>query len=905
MEDLDIIISSGEQVEKIHSLTPMQKGMLYHLLLDHRSQAYFEQLVFTLEGRLNLAYLNTALNKLIEKYEILRTAFFYEKLSTFKQAVVKERTISVNYEDISRLDDRGKEIFLEHFKDEDRARGFDLTKDCLVRVSVIKIGRRKYQLLYSFHHIIMDGWCTGLLMKDAAEIYAALSAGRQVTLDSTEPYSGYLKWLDQQDQEAAMDYWSRYLEGYEQEAEIPHFYSNGDAGYRRMNTSIQLSKEVTSGLKQAADKNRLSLNALIQTAWGVLLQKYNHSGDVVFGSIISGRQCEVADIDKMVGLFINAVPVRVRGKKSTPFLALAQQINHDFYEANTSYGYCSLADLQALTSMKGKLINHMVVFENYPLEKLAGAEDGVRAALNITSIEAFEQTHYDFGVVVLPGEELTFEFTYNGNVYSGEIIDLIGRNLCNILNAAASDPTVRIGDISGITEQERNLVLSGFNNTNSEYLVDKSLQQLFQEQAEKSPDQVAAVFQDKQLTYKELNEQANRLARALLERGVGNNSIAALLLEPSENLLVGILGVLKAGSSFFPIDEEAPVTRIGNILKDSQAKILISNSKLIQTLDDDIDIECLDIGDESLYGGQDSSNLQASYDLEDAVYVIYTSGTTGNPKGVSIRNQSLANYAGWAVRELNLDASSRSLITSKYSFDLCYTSIFPVLVCGGAVHVIPKEGYLNPPELLEYVQQNQISYLKMTPTLFSTLMDYESIWRSCTGLKTVILGGERLSMQNVMKLAKECPWIRFMNHYGPTESTIGCIAHYIDLDNLHEGMLYRQIGRPITNTKVYIVDSANEVVPIGVTGEVCISGMGLAKGYLHNEALTEEKFVNNPFLEGTRMYKTGDLGRWRPDGSIEYLGRQDNQIKIRGFRIEIGEIEQQLLKQQAIKEAVV
>ncbi|OKP97904.1 non-ribosomal peptide synthetase [Paenibacillus sp. P46E] len=905
LEDLAVILSSGEPVEKIHSLTPMQEGMLYHLLLDHRSQAYFEQLMFTLEGKLNLSHLNTTLNKLIEKYEILRTAFFYEELSTFKQAVMKERTISVNYEDISHLDDNAKETFIEHYKDEDRARGFDLTKDCLIRVSVMKISRRRYQLLYSFHHIIMDGWCTGLLMKDAAEIYTALCKGQQLILDSTEPYSKYLKWLDQQDQDAAIRYWSQYLDGYEQEAGIPRFHTDRESVYQRRKATLQLSKEVTTRLKHAAEKNRLTLNALVQTAWGVLLQKYNHSEDVVFGSIISGRQCEVADIDKMVGLFINAVPVRVKGDKSVSFLALAQQINNDFYEANTSYGYSSLADLQALTSMKGNLINHMVVYENYPLDKPAGAEDGSKAVLNITGIEAFEQTHYDFGIVVLPGEELTFEFTYNGYVYNEEIIGLISSNLGNILDLAASDLTVKIGDISGITEQERNRILSRFNNTNSEYLVDKSLQQLFQEQAEKSPDQVAVVFQDKQLTYKELNEKANRLARALLERGVGRNSIAALLLEPSENLLVGMLGVLKAGSAFLPMDEEAPGSRIGNILNDSQAKVLISTSRLIETLEGEIDIECLDIGDEALYEGQESSNVRTAYDLGDGVYVIYTSGTTGNPKGVSIRNQSLANYVRWAGQELNLNSSSRSLVTSKYSFDLCYTSIFPVLACGGELHVIPKESYLNPPELLEYVQQNQISYLKMTPTLFSTLMDYDSLWRSCADMKTIILGGERLSIQNVMKLAKECPWMKFMNHYGPTESTIGCIAHYMDLDNVHEGALYRQIGRPITNTKVYIVDPANQIVPIGATGEICISGMGLAKGYLYNETLTEEKFVNNPFLQGAKMYKTGDLGRWRPDGSIEYFGRLDNQIKIRGFRIEIGEIEQQLLKQQVIKEAVV
>ncbi len=457
--------------------------------------------------------------------------------------------------------------------------------------------------------------------------------------------------------------------------------STKEDGFKNRKETFIVNERLTSTLKTVSENNHITLSALIQTAWGVVLQKYNNVNDVVFGAVISGRQCKVEGVERMVGLFINAIPLRVRGENDTKFITLAKQINNDVIKANTSYGYSSLADIQALTKMKGKLINHILVYENYPMdESLKNFNNKSHAELQVTDMEVFEQTNYDFGIVIIPGEKITIEITYNNYVYNEEIVNFVGRNLCHTLLQVANDPVRKLGEISVVNEEEKNKVLNEFNKKTPHYPVNKSIQELFQEQVEKTPDDVALVFEKKELTYKELNEKANKLARMLIEKGVGKNSIIALMVEPSEYLIIGMLGILKTGSAFLPIDNEIPKSRIKHILKDSQASIVISNSNLFE--DEDAYIEYLDVTDESLYAEQDSTNLETHYDLEAEVYVIYTSGTSGVPKGVSIKNKSLINYVLWACEQLKLDSASRSLVTSKYSFDLCYTSIFPVLMCG-------------------------------------------------------------------------------------------------------------------------------------------------------------------------------------------------------------------------------
>ncbi|WP_242954059.1 condensation domain-containing protein, partial [Clostridium puniceum] len=477
IEDLNKILSYERDIERIHSLAPMQEGMLYSLMFDKNSHAYFEQSVLALEGMLNVEILKDSINSLIEKHEILRTAFFYDDISKPKQAVLRKREIVVNYEDISNFNEEKKQEYIEEFKKTDRDRGFDLTKDCLIRVSVIKVEDNSYKLIYSFHHLIMDGWCTGIIMQEAIDMYKALCIGEKIVFEKTEPYSKYLEWLDKQDKSEALEYWKSYLNEYKQEAALPMLNKKSDS-FDNKEEIIILEKTMTSKLKGLAETNNITINSVIQAAWGILLQKYNNTNDVVFGSVISGRPSEVKDIEKMVGLFINTVSVRIKGERNTEFKDLAKKLNEDFIEANI-YNYCSLAEVQSLTDIKNKLINHIVVYENYPMDEIVMNSDNKKSKVNVTAFENFEQTNYDLGIIIIPGDELSIKITYNGNVYSKEIIKLIRDNLYNLLNSISLNPSVKLSELDMISVEEKNKLLNEFNK-NKEISSEKTIQELFE-----------------------------------------------------------------------------------------------------------------------------------------------------------------------------------------------------------------------------------------------------------------------------------------------------------------------------------------------------------------------------------------------------------------------------------------
>ncbi|WP_026883714.1 non-ribosomal peptide synthetase, partial [Clostridium akagii] len=903
IEDLEKILLRKRDIEKIHSLTPMQEGMLYNLISDKDSHAYFEQFDFKIEGNLNLYILTEVLNKIIEKHEILRTVFFYEGISKLKQAVLRKRETKIQYEDIRDLDEKNKKDYIEEFKNEDKDRGFDLENDCLIRVSAIRTGENKCRLVVSFHHIIMDGWSVGIVMKEMVEMYKALGDGKKIVMGETQAYNDYLLWLDKCNKSEALEYWKSYLNGYEKTVGFPQLSAHRE-GFEYKKSIKKVDEKLTSRLKNIAEKNNLTLNAIIQAAWGVLLQKYNNVDDVVFGTVISGRQVKVQNIENMVGLFINTVPLRVKSEGTSEFIELAKQVNADFISANAFYGYSSLAEVQALTKLRNNLINHKVVYENYPIdEKLLNFGEMDNSKEQIKSMEVFEQTNYDFGVAVMPYDSLDIEITYNGNKFDKEIIDSIQRNLICILENIALKPDIKVFEMEIVNSSEKNMLLEKFSRSKSEIVVYKTVQVLFEEQVRKTPDDVAVVFEYRKYTYRELNERANKLARVLIEKGITKNSIVALILEPSENIIISIISILKTGSAFLPIDEEFSKERIKNILEDSKVDFVVSNPGLIDNLG--LKYNYLNIEDEHLYDGKEASNLNIKYELEDNVYVIYTSGTTGKPKGVVIQNNALVNYILSINEKMKLNNKSKALLSSKYCFDLGYTVLFPTITSGGELHIVSKETYINSRKLINYVKKSHINYLKITPTLFSIMVDNCDELKKCVDLKLIILGGENLNIGDVNKVAKECNWIRFINHYGPTEATIGCITNEIDLKKIKDEKAYSVIGRPINNVKIYILNSANKLMPVGVPGELCISGMGLGREYINNNELTRKKFVDNPFCIGTKMYKTGDLARWLPDGNIEHMGRIDTQVKIRGFRIETSEIESQLLKQGGIKEAAV
>ena len=868
----------------------MQEGMLFHTMKDNDSYAYFEQIILSISGNINVDYLEESLNRLIEKYDILRTIFLYENVKQPMQVVLKERKTTIYYEDLTHMENDQKEAYIDSFIKQDRDKGFSLSRDLLIRLFVLKTGIDEYQLVISHHHIIMDGWCTGTVIQNLLKMYKSRLNGQPLLLERTSPYSLYLEWLDEQNGEEGQSYWQEYLQGYEQFTSVPRkqIEKNHTSNYQQRFT-FNLDKELTSKLSELTTTYKVTMNTLVQTIWGILLQRYNNVEDVVFGAVVSGRPPEIEGVEDIVGLFINTIPVRIQSNKQQTFSELLKQMQEKALNSEC-YNYLSLAEIQSKSTLSNQLIDHIMVFENYPLNNASLHQDPTEIGFSITDVELFEQTNYDFELEINYTEELSITIAYNLEMYSKEFVRNIASHIQQISETVVYHPNILLEEIDLVNETEKQQILVDFNCTELEYDKTKTIQDLFEEQVEKTPDEVAVVYEKQQLTYFKLNERANQLARVLRQHEVGKEQVVGILLDRSIDMVVAALGVLKAGGAYLPIDSENPMERIVYMLEDSQVSVLLMHKH--NQVPVGYKGQFVFVDDEDLYVGQDATSVENINTPQDIAYIIYTSGSTGNPKGVMIEHQSVNNLR-LSAETFGIGLGSRVLQCASFSFDQSIGDMYYTILNGGTLYISSKELLLSGERFINWLHENQISSIPgISPSILKMLPYME-----LPHLKTISTGGEALSADLVRTWGVNRT---FLNAYGPTEATVDSTIGVCRPD-----MDIAPIGKPIFNKKVYILNSQYQVQPVGVAGEMYIGGDGLARGYLNRPDLTSEQFVPNPFVPGEQMYKTGDLVRWLPDGNIEYLGRVDNQVKIRGHRIEIGEIETCLRKHPSIKEAVV
>ncbi|MEN1935220.1 amino acid adenylation domain-containing protein [Paenibacillus sp. 102] len=876
-----------KNIKDLYELSPLQQGILFHYLKDKDSHAYFEQMELTIEGELNCSYLEDSLNGLIQKYDILRTVFIHKNFQQPVQVVLKERTVTLQFEDLSQLHENEINNYIETFKQEDRNKGFDITQDVLIRFSLFKVGQQKYRLIWSHHHILMDGWCLGLILEDLFTFYYQRKNGEKLSIDASLPYSRYIKWLKKQNNEAACEYWNHYLEGYEELCGVPQQnIIKQNANYKGANYKFDLGKVLTAKLSQLAKENQVTLSTAFQVVWGILLQKYNRTNDVVFGTVVSGRPSEIKGIEEMVGLFINTVPVRVNTNKTDCFIDVIREMQQSAIASN-KYDYMSLSEIQGNALGHQELLNHVLVFENYPLD-LEALDKTATHGFKIVNIEAFEQTNYDFDITIYPGEKLEVVFNFNQEVYAEEFVQRMASHLQMIIEQVTATPNISLQNIEIISDLEKNEILETFNYTEKNYSQQKTVHELFEEQVSKTPENIALVFQETKLTYRELNEKANQLANLLREKGITRNEFVAIMVDRSIEMIVGVLAIIKAGAAYVPIDYSYPIDRIEHMLEDSKSKILLTQSGLRSISGykgETIEIDTLSLED------YDSDNLDHINDSKDLIYMIYTSGSTGKPKGVMIEHKSVCNLS--LMAELyGISAGARTVQVASFSFDTSVSEIFGSLLNGATLYLITKEFLLSGEKFVKWLKQEAITTIEFIPSMLRVL-PYEDLPQ----LQTIRTGGEALTKDLIEKWGKGRT---FVNAYGPTETTVDATVAVFqnDTEKIH-------IGKPICNKKAYIVNEDLQLQPVGIAGELCIGGEGLAQGYWNRQDLTEEKFIDNPFIPGEKMYKTGDLARFLPDGNIEYLGRIDDQVKIRGYRIELGEIELTLSNCDFIKEAIV
>lgn len=888
---------SSAHIQNIYPLTPMQDGMLYHAVMHPESDAYFLQNVMTVEGELDISALELTMNRLLERFDVFRTVFMHKETERALQVVLKKREAKVIYHDLTALCTEELEACLERITEQDKLTPFQLDKDVLMRITVVRFADKQYKMIWSIPHIVIDGWSLGIVSDAFYRIYRSVAAGEAAMLPPAPSFGSYLTWLRRQDQAKAMDYWKKYLEGYGQQIELPgKSGSNKKAPYQLESIRIEIDRDISDRLERLCRQHKVTMGTVAQTVWGILLQRYNNIDDVVFGSVISGRPPEVMDVEEMVGLFVNTVPLRVRKRSGQTFAELIADVQQSMIDANR-YGYVSLADIQTAAAQPS-LIGHLFAFENYPIrdEEPVSSLDQGGTSFTIRQTEVFEHTNYDFHLTAAQSDYLVFEINYNAAVYHDDGMRRMEGHLRTIVGQISESWDMSIESIDLMTDVEKRQIIIDFNQTESPYPKEKTVTELLEEQANLHPDNIAVVYKDSQLTYAKLVQRSSRLAGLLSSRGVRRGSIVGLMAEQSIERIVGIFAILKAGGAYMTIDPELPKQRKLYMLEDAGAECLLTygrNTELAEFGGDRIRLESW--SDYEWAEDEQSSMGQTPGDLAN---IMYTSGSTGAPKGVMIEHRNIVRLVKNAST-VPLHEEVRLLQTGAFGFDAITFEIFGVLLNGGRLHLIDKDVLLDAGLLATTLRQYSINTMFLTTQLFNQLAIEDPVILS--GIDYLIVGGEALAPKPIQIVRAACPQLTIINAYGPTENTVFSTYHWVDRD--YAGNI--PIGRPVSNSSVYIVSRDGQLQPIGVPGELCVGGDGVGRGYVNKPEATAERFIDNPFAPGTRLYRTGDLAQWHADGTMEYLGRMDDQVKIRGFRIEISEIEFRLSKYSCVKEAIV
>ncbi|MGE1211867.1 non-ribosomal peptide synthetase [Bacillus pumilus] len=881
---------SKQKIQKVYPLTPMQEGMLYHAMLDPNSSSYFTQLELGISGEFDHALFEKSLNELIRTYDILRTAFVYQQLQKPRQVVLAERHLDVYREDLSHLNHQEQQMVLDQYKKQVRKQGFHLTNDLLLKVAVFQLNETNWHLIWSNHHIIMDGWSMGVLMKKLFHYYESFRNGRTPDRSQGKPYADYIQWLGKQNKQEAESYWLKRLDGAVQhQGLLQQKEANGQ--YDHQEWTFTWDAQTVQAIQNVARQCQVTAPNLFQAVWSVLLATYHATDDVTFGTVVSGRPPSVSGIERMAGLFINTIPVRVTLDQKQTFKQLFQKVQQHALEAE-NYDFMPLYDIQQKTTAGGQLFDHLVGFENYPLDQeLSGDTMSARLGFSIDVKDGFEQTNFDLNVLVYPGETWTLKIKYNAIAFEEKVIENISKHLTNLMKQITKNPDVRLHDVTCITEEEKRQI-KAWNQTERDYPKHLSIPELLNERMKAQPDHLALVEGDRTFTYEELGQEIRRLAGSLIEKGVQPGDAVAVYMNRSADAVIAILAVLHAGAAYVPIDPSQPEERIRWMLEDSGASILLHADSPPSV---DEQIRAVHVTSKPHHSHMDVSIRTSPSHL---AYIMYTSGSTGQPKGVQIEHQHIVRLA-CSQEKLGLTKSDRMAHTGAVSFDAITFEIFTTLLGGATLYPVDRDTLLDIHQFERFIQTHQITTLFLTTGLFNQLAQQRP--QIFKGLTTLITGGDVINVKSAELVKQHHPALVLLNAYGPTENTT--ISTIYEVRGDETGPI--PIGQPINHSSAYILDDDQRLQPIGAPGELYVGGDGVARGYFHRPDLTNQVFLADPFKPSGRLYRTGDLARYDADGQIEFLGRTDDQVKIRGFRIELGEIETVLQQKAGIDDAVV
>lgn len=885
------------EVEDIYPLSGMQQGILFETLLNPQSSIYFEQKTMMLEGELQVPLVQDSLEILLRQHGILRTLFIHEGYEQPLQVLLKSKPLTFEFKDVTKeIKVVGENAFLETVRQEQRRRPFSLEKGDTFRVQLFKTATSRYHLVWNYHHILMDGWCMGLLWNDFKNVYETLTAEKRYEPKPVKKYAEYIEWLQNQDRETARARWKAYLGGVSQATSLTERKRKAENNIECSRMSSAFGKDHTQQLKAFAREFKTTPFRIIQAAWSILLQKYTGLDDVVFGSVVSGRPEDVQGIEKMIGLFINTLPVRYCRFKDDTFKSVLCRLEAEQIEMNDAQ-YLSLSDIQHQSVLGRALFDHILVFENYPLsDTFLGSSFGKTC---VQDVHVFEQTHYDLVLVINPGDQFRFHANYNSSVHPEQLIGNLLAHFTRVVYAMMETPELPVSSWSLATQSEEAELLRGLNHENCQWPQGDNVVGLVDRQVVKTPDHTALVFEGECMSYKELQSRSEQVAAYLQSKGVEPGEIVGVYLDRSLDYIVAMLGILKAGGVYLPLDIDYPKARTLYMIQDSGAKRVITDqANAFSNLSVDACIPA------DIYRLQLKYRPLASPDPQATCYIIYTSGTTGNPKGVMVTHSNVARL--FQNSEFQFDFNQHDIWTMFHSpcFDFSIWEIFGALFFGGSVVIVPKMIARDPRLYLKLLKKEKVTILNQTPSAFYNIVVRELESTSADlALRCVIFGGEALSPGKLSGWRAKYPDVLLINMFGITETTVHVTYKEIGSYEIENNI--SNIGRPIPTLSVYILDENMKPQPPVVVGEMYVGGAGVSKGYLGKEELTRQRFVNNPFVPGQKLYKTGDLARLLLNGEIEYRGRMDFQVQLRGFRIELGEIESNMKRFDTISEAVV
>ena len=901
--------SPRDSIEDLYPLSPMQQGILFHALLDEDRAIYFEQFSCTVSGPLDVAAFKAAWQRVIERHTILRTAFVWEDLKEPMQFVEREVRLHCVEQDWRGVPAAEQAERLQEYLRQDREKGTDLTKAPLMRLSLLRTAEQVYHFVWSHHHLLLDGWSGALLFQEILVIYRALSRGERPHLEPSRPYGDYIEWLQKQDPSDAESFWRRTLKGFTSPTPLGlDRVSNAKLKQARRHERQEwtLPPDLATALGTLARQQQLTLNTLLQGAWALLLSRYSGQELVVFGATVSGRPAALPGVESILGNFINTLPVCVRVSGDAPLRSWLKELQ-DAQAEMRQYEYSSLVQIQGWSEVPRGLpfFESLIVFENYPTESaFSAATWEEQSRLSLSDIRTDDLINFPLAIGAEPVAEsgLKLRMVYDPRRFDDATIARMMGHFQTALETFVVNFNQPLKSLTFLTEAERRQLLLDWNDTRREYPADTSVVELIREQAQRTPHHIALSFHDRSLTYSELDALTNRLAHRLQRLGVGPDTLVGLFLERSLEMVIAILGVLKAGGAYLPFDTHTPHERLAGMLAETRPRVLLTQRWLAAQLPAvGAEVVTLDDGEEWLVRESAAAPVVAVRG-DHLAYVIYTSGSTGRPKGVMSTHAGLLNRLLWMQEALPLRPADRVLQKTPYSFDVSVWEFLWPLLVGARLVVAPPEVHKDSTALVQLMTEEQITVVHFVPSMLRAVLEAEG-WEGCRSLRQVICSGEALTLELARRF-HERSRAELHNLYGPTEAAIDVTHWRCERGDSRESV---PIGRPIANTRLYVLDGAGRPVPVGVRGELHIGGVNVARGYVGQGGQTAEKFIPEEFsgVPGARLYRTGDIARYRSDGSIEYVGRADGQVKIRGFRIEVGEIENALTEHEAVGEAVV